>query len=103
MSVETITNSTKSNASAEVTWAISDWVFEIRNLVTQDTGKVHLSHLEFHAESDLNFTGNLLKVIAHNSEGHVMSEYKLTEFTNRHCTEQMESVVKRGRNVRACL
>ena len=59
---------------AQVTATVSNWIFEIRNLITGDTREVHASRLKFYCDSSLNITEELLKHIAHNSEGHVVEK-----------------------------
>jgi hypothetical protein len=62
----------KWNGPAMVTRVSSDWIFEIKNLVTQELKEVHASRLKFYMDSELNITGDFLDMVAHNSEGHVV-------------------------------
>ncbi|POM68501.1 Chromodomain containing hypothetical protein putative [Phytophthora palmivora] len=57
---------------AQVTAATSNWIFEIENLITGERREVHASRLKFYADSSLEVTEDLLRHVAHNSEGHVV-------------------------------
>ena len=47
--------------TSQVIEAIPHWVFEICNLITQDTRAVHSSRLKLDADSNLDTTGDLLE------------------------------------------
>ncbi|KAF4147751.1 Chromo (CHRromatin Organization MOdifier) domain [Phytophthora infestans] len=57
---------------AQVVATVSNWVFEIQNLITGQRKEAHASRLKFYADRSLNKTEELLLHIAHNSEGHVV-------------------------------
>ena len=62
----------KWSGPAEVVGTTSNWIFTIRNLITQETREVHASRLKFYVDASLNVTAPLLEQVAHNSEGHVV-------------------------------
>ncbi|ETV69457.1 hypothetical protein H257_14827 [Aphanomyces astaci] len=47
----------------------SNWVYDVKNLLTHDVRPVHASRLKFYAGRDLDVTSELLAHVAHNSEG----------------------------------
>ncbi|KAG2915212.1 hypothetical protein PC116_g4250 [Phytophthora cactorum] len=51
---------------------VSNWIFEIQNLVTGQRKEAHSSRLKFYADNSLDVKVDLLQHIAHNSEGHVV-------------------------------
>jgi hypothetical protein len=55
---------------AAVVAVLSNWVYEIRNLLTTDVRTVHASRLKFYADSSLRVTGELLDHVAHNADGY---------------------------------
>ncbi|KAE9350482.1 hypothetical protein PF008_g6425 [Phytophthora fragariae] len=57
---------------AQVVATTSNWIFEIRNLVTGQRKEAHASRLKFYADASLNVTEDLLLHVAHNGEGHVV-------------------------------
>ncbi|KAE8879159.1 hypothetical protein PF003_g36780 [Phytophthora fragariae] len=59
---------------AQVTKAVSAWIFAVKNLLTGDEREVHASRLKFYSDVTLNVTEELLHQIAHNSEGHVVAQ-----------------------------
>ena len=62
------------NGPAQVVKALSDWVFIIKNLITGDEREVHASRFKFYFDKNLELTGELLNLVAHNSEGHVVEK-----------------------------
>jgi hypothetical protein len=59
---------------AQVMKATSDWIFEIKNLVTNQVKECHASRLKFYADHSLNVDQELLDHVAHNGEGHVVEK-----------------------------
>jgi hypothetical protein len=59
---------------AQVTATSSNWIFEIQNLITGEQREAHASRLKFYADASLEVTAELLKHVAHNSEGHVVDQ-----------------------------
>ncbi|KAG3156609.1 hypothetical protein PI124_g10786 [Phytophthora idaei] len=59
---------------AQVVEAVSSWIFKVKNLITGDDREVHASRLKFNSDSTLDVTEELLRHIAHNSEGHVVAK-----------------------------
>ncbi|GMF13784.1 unnamed protein product [Phytophthora lilii] len=57
---------------AQVVATTSNWIFEVRNLVTGQQKEVHTSRLKFYSDSSLDVSEDLLLHIAHNSEGHIV-------------------------------
>ncbi|GMF10760.1 unnamed protein product [Phytophthora lilii] len=57
---------------AQVVATTSNWIFEVRNLVTGQQKEVHVSRLKFYSDSSLDVSEDLLLHIAHNSEGHIV-------------------------------
>eukprot|EP00644_Phytophthora_capsici_P008513 jgi/Phyca11/16446/fgenesh1_pg.PHYCAscaffold_20_\ len=56
----------------QVTATISNWIFEIQNLITGQRKEAHASRLKFYADESLEVNEELLMHVAHNSEGHVV-------------------------------
>ncbi|POM78826.1 LOW QUALITY PROTEIN: Chromodomain containing hypothetical protein [Phytophthora palmivora] len=63
-----------SNGVALVLNAVSAWIFSVKNLTTGDVRDVHVSRLKVYSDNTLNITEDLLRHIAHNSEGHVVAQ-----------------------------
>ncbi|KAG3079190.1 hypothetical protein PC121_g7041 [Phytophthora cactorum] len=59
---------------AQVVEAVSSWIFKVKNLITGDDREVHASRLKLYSDSTLDVTEELLRHIAHNSEGHVVAK-----------------------------
>ncbi|KAG3114662.1 hypothetical protein PI124_g3774 [Phytophthora idaei] len=57
---------------AQVAATVSNWIFEIQNLITGQRKEAHASRLKFYADASLNINEGLLLHVAHNSEGHVV-------------------------------
>ncbi|ETP52145.1 hypothetical protein F442_02795 [Phytophthora nicotianae P10297] len=57
---------------AQVVATVSNWIFEIQNLITGQRNEAHASRLKFYADSLLDVTEDLMLHAAHNSEGHVV-------------------------------
>ncbi|KAG3098432.1 hypothetical protein PI125_g15327 [Phytophthora idaei] len=57
---------------AQVVSTVSNWMFEIENLVTGQRKEAHSIRLKFYADNSLDVNEDLLQHIAHNSEGHVV-------------------------------
>jgi transposase InsO family protein len=71
---------TKWNGPAMVTGTSSPWIYVIKNLVTGEEREAHASRLKFYADDSLELTGEFMSMVAHNSEGHVVSELKSFRF-----------------------
>ncbi|TYZ67795.1 hypothetical protein PybrP1_012415 [[Pythium] brassicae (nom. inval.)] len=56
---------------AQVIGNTSNWVFDIRHLLTDETRECHASRLKLYADNALDVSEELLLHVAHNSEGHV--------------------------------
>ncbi|KAK1945593.1 Pro-Pol polyprotein [Phytophthora citrophthora] len=72
---------------AQVMATVSNWIFEIRNLVTGQQKEVHASRLKFYSDSSLDVSEDLMLHIAHNSEGHVVDallEARYNSMEKRH-------------------
>ena len=54
---------------AVVSLVVSDWVYEIRNLITAGVRRVHASRLRFYSDQNLHMTKDFLAHVAHISEG----------------------------------
>lgn len=52
------------------------WIFTVRNFITGEEREAHASRLECYADKDLKDQGDLLSHVAHNSEAHVMKEFR---------------------------
>ena len=63
-----------------VTGTVSQYVYKIQNLITKEEKEAHASRLKFFADAQLKVTGDFLKMVAHNSEGHVVQEIKKHRF-----------------------
>ncbi|KAF4132616.1 Chromo (CHRromatin Organization MOdifier) domain [Phytophthora infestans] len=73
---------------AQVVGTVSNWVFEIQNLVTGQRKEAHASRLKFYADSSLNVNEDLLQHIAHNSEGHIVESLLKARYNkNEKCHE----------------
>ncbi|GMF45863.1 unnamed protein product [Phytophthora fragariaefolia] len=59
---------------AQVTATVSNWIFEIENLITGQRREAHASRLKFYADASMDVSEHLLRHVAHNSEGHVVAE-----------------------------
>ncbi|GMG15436.1 unnamed protein product [Phytophthora fragariaefolia] len=59
---------------AQITKAVSAWIFTVKNLITGDDREVHASRLKVYSDATLNVTKELLHHIVHNSEGHVVAQ-----------------------------
>ncbi|GMF47599.1 unnamed protein product [Phytophthora fragariaefolia] len=57
---------------ARVTGTVSNWIFEIENLVAGQRREAHATRLKFYADASLNVSEEFLLHVAHNSEGHVV-------------------------------
>lgn len=57
---------------AQITSTVSNWIFEIQNLVTGTRKEAHASRLKFYANSSLEVNEDLRLHAAQNSEGHVV-------------------------------
>ncbi|KAG2870789.1 hypothetical protein PC116_g7687 [Phytophthora cactorum] len=57
---------------AQVVSTVSNWIFEIQNMVTGHRKEAHSSRLKFYADNSLDVNEDLLQHIAQNSEGHVV-------------------------------
>jgi hypothetical protein len=68
---------------AVVSLVVSDWVYEIRNLITAGVRRVHASRQRFYSDRDLNMTKDFLAHVAHNSEG-----FEVEEILDVRCSEK---------------
>ncbi|KAG2789690.1 hypothetical protein PC129_g11034 [Phytophthora cactorum] len=57
---------------AQVTATVSNWIFEIQNMITGQRKEAHASRLKLYTDASLNINEDLLLHVAHNSEGHVV-------------------------------
>ncbi|ETV97426.1 hypothetical protein H310_09756 [Aphanomyces invadans] len=55
---------------AVVTNVASNWVYDVRNLVTGEQRPAHAIRLKFYADEDLQLSEDFIDHVAHNSEGH---------------------------------
>ncbi|OWZ04248.1 Chromodomain protein [Phytophthora megakarya] len=76
---------------AQVTSAVSAWIFIVKNLITGDEREVHASRLKFYSDQTLDVTEELLAHIAHNSEGHVVA--RLLDSRYNEAEKQFELLV----------
>ncbi|ETV93766.1 hypothetical protein H310_12332 [Aphanomyces invadans] len=60
---------------AQVVRVISDWIYEIQNLITGVAREAHRSRLKFYADSSLDMSEELLRHVAHNAGGHVVEDF----------------------------
>ncbi|KAF4149473.1 hypothetical protein GN958_ATG01351 [Phytophthora infestans] len=73
---------------AQVVGTVSNWVFEIQNLVTGQRKEAHASRLKFYADSSFNVNEDPLQHIAHNSEGHIVESLLKARYNkNEKCHE----------------
>nr|CCA19387.1 AlNc14C70G4828 [Albugo laibachii Nc14] len=68
------------NGPAQVENTISKWIFELCHLLAGATKEVHASRLRIYAEKELQVTGDLLDMVANNSEGHVAHHFASNRF-----------------------
>ena len=73
---------TKWNGPAVVSKTISPWIYVVKNLVTGQEREAHASRLKFYADGSLEITDDFLAMVAHNSEGHVVSTIKDFRYNN---------------------
>jgi hypothetical protein len=66
---------------AQVKATVSNWIFEIENLITGQRREAHASRLKFYADVSLHVSEDLLRHVAHNSEGHVVAELLNARYT----------------------
>ena len=59
---------------AVVSAVVSNWVYEIQNLVTSEVRRAHASRLRFYRDKRLHVTDEFLVHVAHNSEGFEVEE-----------------------------
>ncbi|GMF56027.1 unnamed protein product [Phytophthora fragariaefolia] len=59
---------------AQVTATVSNRIFEIENLITGQRREAHASRLKFYVDASMDVSEDLLRHVAHNSEGHVVEE-----------------------------
>jgi RNase H-like domain found in reverse transcriptase/Reverse transcriptase (RNA-dependent DNA polymerase)/Integrase core domain/Integrase zinc binding domain/Chromo (CHRromatin Organisation MOdifier) domain len=57
-----------------VVGTLSDYVFEVQDLETEQVASVHASRLRYYHDPSLNITVDLLAHIAHNEQGYVIKE-----------------------------
>ncbi|OWY93301.1 hypothetical protein PHMEG_00037356 [Phytophthora megakarya] len=57
---------------AQVTATVSNWIFDVKNMVAGQRREAHASRLKFYADESLHVSEDLLLHVAHNSEGHVV-------------------------------
>ncbi|ETV92806.1 hypothetical protein H310_13019 [Aphanomyces invadans] len=60
---------------AQVVRVISDWIYEIQNLITGVAREAHSSRLKFYADDSLDVSEDLLRHVAYNADGHVVDDF----------------------------
>ncbi|ETV90041.1 hypothetical protein H310_15126 [Aphanomyces invadans] len=60
---------------AQVVRVISDWTYEIQNLIRGVAREAHSSRLNFYADDSLDVSEELLRHVARNADGHVVEDF----------------------------
>jgi hypothetical protein len=64
------------NGPRRIKQVLSDWVYEIEDLITKKLEKVHASRLKFFSEKDLEINADIKNQIAHNEENFIIEEIR---------------------------
>ncbi|KAF0746645.1 hypothetical protein AaE_008047 [Aphanomyces astaci] len=55
---------------AVATAVVSNWLYDVKNLITGDEREAHSSRLKFYADKSLHVSEDCKEHVAHNSEGY---------------------------------
>ncbi|KAF0726139.1 hypothetical protein Ae201684P_020252 [Aphanomyces euteiches] len=74
---------TKWFGPAEVVKVTSNWLYDVRNLITGDVREAHATKLKFYADCDLHIASDFMDHVAHNSEGYEVEDIVDARYNSR--------------------
>ncbi|KAH9146687.1 hypothetical protein AeRB84_009457 [Aphanomyces euteiches] len=74
---------TKWCGPAEVVKVTSNWLYDVRNLITGDVREAHATKLKFYADCDLHIASDFMDHVAHNSEGYEVEDIVDARYNSR--------------------